>query len=121
MAAPNETIPPEREDFAKRVFRRAAAVTVACSTGEEQAGRGFISALRKETGEPGGKLHPLGFLSRPLYHFIGWLPGAELCKGGTMTQAGAAYTVLDLRRVMLGGCELCVRALLERRDEDECQ
>ena len=87
--------------------------------GEELSGRGFLSALKQETHEPGGKLHPLGFLSRPMYHFIGWLPGLENCKGGVMTQAGLSYTVLDVRRVTLGDCELCVRALLERRDEDD--
>lgn len=121
MAGSKETVKSGGEEFAKRVFRRAAAVTVICPNEEKKAGRGFISALRRENDEPGGKLHPLGDLSRPLYRFIGWLPGAELYKGGLMTQAGVSYTVLDVRRVTLGDCELCVRALLERRDEDECE
>lgn len=107
--------------FSKRVFRRAPVVTAVSPDKEEFSGRGFLSALRKETDEPGGKPHPLGLLSRPVYHFIGWLPGLTNCKGGVMTQAGVSYTVLDVRRVTLGDCELCMRALLERRDDDDCE
>ena len=94
-------------------------MTVLTPDGEELTGRGFLSGLRKENDQPGAKAHPLGLLSRPVYHFIGWLPGLEACKGGVMTQAGLSYTVLDVRRVTLGDCELCVRALLERRDDDD--
>ena len=104
-----------------RVFRIAPAVKAVSPDNAEFSGRGFLSAMRKETDQPGGKQHPLGLLSRPVYHFIGWLPGLTHCKGGVLEQAGAGYTVLDVRRVTLGGCELCVRALLERRDDDDWQ
>lgn len=109
----------DRGNFAEHAFRRAPAVTASCPGGGEKSGRGFISALRRNTDEPGDRTHPLGELSRPVSHFIGWLPGLEDCKGGVMTQAGVGYTVLDVRSVYLGDCTICVRALLERRDENE--
>lgn len=99
--------------LARRAFRGAGKVTLTTAAGETAEGRGIVSALRQETGEPGDRRHFLGALGRPLYHFVGYLPMAE--PGAELTQGGESYTVLDLRRISLGGREICVRALLERR------
>lgn len=107
----------EREPLSLRIFRRAGRVTQENPEGEPLEGRGIISALKKDTGEIGGMRHSLGVLSRPLYHFTGWFPGLQ--KGRILCQAGERYQVLDVRRMLLGECELCTRALLERREEDD--
>ncbi len=104
--------------LALRAFRRAGSVVVKMGDGTVVQGRGLVSALRGETGEPDGKRHPLGSLPRPLYRFTGFLPEAEQAVGGVLTQENRAYTVLDARKIVLGERELCVRALLERREDE---
>ncbi len=104
--------------LALRAFRRAGSVTVETTGGSVMQGRGLVSALRGETGEPDGKRHPLGSLPRPLYRFTGFLPEAEQAVGGVLTQENHSYIVLDARQIVLGERELCVRALLERKEEE---
>ncbi len=106
----------EESSFSFRAFRRMGRVSLELPDGSSLSGRGLVSAIRRNTGEPGGSRHPLGVLPRPLYRFVGWLPGLEDASGGVLTQAGQSYTVLDGRRVLLGDREVCVRALLERRN-----
>ncbi len=108
----------KKEPLALRVFRRTGKVVLETPEGETAEGRGVISALRKETGEPGGVRHSLGVLGRPLYRFTGWLP-QPVQKGTTLLQTGERYTVLDVRSLRLGERELGVRALLERRKGDD--
>lgn len=101
----------------QQVFRHTRTVTMVTAKGETVEGRGIISALRRETGEPGGKRHPLGTLSRPMYRFLGYLPEAANAIGGTLAQGELRCRVLDLRPVLLAGRQLGVRALLEREEE----
>lgn len=102
-----------------RIFRRAGEVALETAEGETLSGKGLVTALRQESGEPGSRPHLLGNLSRPLYHFLGYLPQTAHAKGGVLTQAGRCYTVLDTREIFLGERKLCVRMLLEGREEDE--
>ncbi len=108
----------EEEPLALRLFRRTGKISVEIEGGNTLKGRGIVSALRQETGEPGGKRHAVGNLSRPLYRFTGFLPEAGKATGGTLTQGERRYTVLDVRPVFLGEREVCVRALLEMRKEE---
>ncbi len=108
-----------KKSLTYRAFCRTGRVTLETAAGETVQGRGIVTAFRQETGEPGGKPHPLGVLSRPLYRFAGFLPRTEEAAGGVLTQAGQRYRVLDVRQILLGERKVCVRALLERREKDE--
>ncbi len=110
-----------KEPLALRIFRRAGRTALETAEGETLEGRGVISALRQETGEAGGKRHPLGTLSRPLYRFTGWIPDPKRLAGGVLVQGEARYRVLDERTVSLGERQVCVRALLEKEEEYESQ
>lgn len=103
-----------REPLALRIFRHTGKVALESAGGGAVEGRGVISALRRETGEPGGRRHPLGELPRPLYRFVGWLPDGAGAEGGVISQGGARYRVLDARPILLGERQAGVRALLER-------
>lgn len=108
-----------KNSLACRTFRRTGQVTLETNTGETVTGAGLISALRQNTGEPGGLRHSLGVLPRPMYRFTGWLPETENAVGGVMIRGEKRYRVLDLRPLYLGERELCVRALLERLPDEE--
>ncbi len=102
------------EPLALRAFRHAGRVLVESAGGEAREGRGIVSPLRQEAGEPGGERHSLGVLGRPLKRFLGWAPEPDKMPGGTLVQGEERYTVLDVKPVLLGGRRVCVRALLER-------
>lgn len=104
--------------LSERIFSRAEAVELIVN-GEARTCKGVITQINRETAEAGGKRHPLGVLSRPLYKFVGSVPNDENLSGAQLVQAGKAYTVLDSRRLMLGGRLAAVRLLLERSDDDE--
>ena len=111
---------PERvKRFFSRLFRRAGQVALETPEGEKFSGRGVITAVKKASGEWGGLRHTLGVLDRPLYRFLGTL-SAEYCgQKGVLTQGGHSYQVLELSPLTLGGYEICVRGLLERREQNE--
>lgn len=109
----------EREAFSKKLFHRADRVTLQTPGGEILEGRGVISALRRETAEAGVYRHALGNLTRPLARFTGYLPAHKGLPGSVITQGDRSYTVLDARKICLGEREICLRALLERRDESD--
>lgn len=108
-----------RERQMMNIFRRTGRVSLTTADGAVVSGRGIVTALRQNTGEPGGKRHELGTLGRPLYRFLGWLPCGANAVGGEITQGGRRYGVLDRRDVVLGENTIAVRMLLERRDDDE--
>lgn len=110
---------PEKTDaLPLRIFRRTGKAAVETAEGESLAGRGIVSALRQNTGEPGDRAHPLGPLKRPLYYFVGYLPGLENAVGGVLIQEKGRYRILDARQILLGAREVGVRALLEREEEE---
>lgn len=107
----------KKETLALRAFRRAAGVTLELPGGGTVRGKGFIFPLAQNAGNAGGERHSLGVLSRPLSRFVGFLPEWEKAVGGLASQGGAAYAVMDARPILLGERLVCVRLLLERRDE----
>ena len=111
---------PERaKRFFSRLFRRAGKVTVETSNGTVFSGKGVITAVKRSAGEWGGLRHGLGVLDRPTYRFLGTLPMESCGQKGVLTQGGRGYRVLELSPLTLGGREICVRGLLERREQDE--
>lgn len=118
---------PERaKRFFSRLFRRAGRVTLETPWGDIVSGRGVIAAIRRTADDWGGLRHGLGVLDRPLYRFLGMLPMGTLpiesCgQNGVLTQGGHSYQILELSPVRLGEQVICVRGLLERREQDEEQ
>ena len=111
---------PERaKRFFSRLFQRAGQVTVETSEGEKFTGKGVVTAVKRNTGEWGGLRHGLGVLDRPLYRFLGTLPAESCGQKGVLTQGGCSYRVLELSPLTLGEQEICIRGLLERREQDE--
>lgn len=108
-----------KDPFALRFFRHTGDVTGASPSGEKLFGKGVVSAFQRGKGEYGGERHALGSLDRPLYRFIGWLPGWESLSGGTLSQGDAVYRVLEIVPVALGGRLICYRAVLERMEKGE--
>ena len=102
--------------WASRLYRRAPWVEVTDPQGNPSLGRGTVAPLKKDADQPGDQRHPLGALTRPRYRFTGWLAEGETCVGGTLTQGGVAYRVLDCRPVTVGSRVLCLRCLLERKE-----
>lgn len=100
------------------MFRFAPTVVVQGAAGYLQ-GRGVISALRQEGTETGSLQHPLGQLSRPMYHFVGQLPSG-VAVGDKLKQKEHCYRVLEVQMVQLWNSTVCTRLLLERSENDEC-
>lgn len=105
--------------YCSRLFRRAGKVTLETRSGESFSGRGVITAVRKSADDWGGVRHSLGVLNRPLYRFLGTLPMESCGQKGVLAQDGHSYQVLELSPLTLGEWEICVRGLLERREQDE--
>lgn len=112
MAAP-------RADRSEAIFRRCDRATLTTEQGDLLTGRGVIAQIRAENGEAGAKRSILGALPRPMYRFVGYLPGLCEAVGGVLRQGDRCYRVLDGREICLGGSVVCVRALLETIEEGE--
>lgn len=105
-------------ELSEKIFARADIATLTAN-GTAYPCRGVITAINSRTDETGSKRHRLGVLSRPMYKFVGSAPLEVDLTNAQLLQANTAYTVLDSRRLMLGGRLVAVRLLLERRDENE--
>lgn len=107
----------KREPLALRIFRHTAPAEAQLPGGGTVQGRGVVAALGRDGDQPGGERHDLGELSRPLYRFLGYLPGLEA--GSVLIQGGERYRVLEEKPVSLGGRRIGLRALLEREEREE--
>lgn len=105
-------------DFSKTVCRRMGPAVLTSGDGSQTRCRGEVARLKGRSGDYGaGQEHQTGELCEPLYVFTGDLASAS--PGDTLEQNGVPYTVLKAEPLTIGGGRFFLRAVMERRLDDE--
>lgn len=102
--------------FGEKFFARFPPVELVRDDGSRIVGKGIVTRQKAAGGSLGLTRHLLGELTQPVYVFTGWLEGAD--RGDLLCQGGAGYRVVSAQAVELAGKKLWLRAILEKREEE---